>query len=94
MTEGGQNALQAMKKSNMVMEINTSGLRKPTAEIYPSETLLQVAYSMDIPITFSSDAHAVNQVGANYEQAIALAKATGYTKAVTFKGRDKQLVTF
>lgn len=89
-----QNALQAIKKSNMVMEINTSGLRKPTAEIYPSKTLLQVAYSMDIPITFSSDAHSVSQVGANYEQAIALAKATGYTKAVTFKGRDKQLVTF
>ena len=87
-------ALLAIKKSNMVMEINTSGLRKPTAEIYPSATLLQEAYSLDIPITFSSDAHAVGQVGADYEKAVALAKKTGYTKAVTFKGRDKQLVTF
>lgn len=89
-----RNALKAIKASNMVMEINTSGLRKPTAEIYPSATLLQEAYALAIPITFSSDAHAVGQVGADYEKAVALAKATGYTKAVTFQGRDKQLITF
>jgi len=87
-------ALKAIKKSNMVMEVNTSGLRKPTAEIYPSEPLLKEAFSMNIPITFSSDAHSVAQVGANYNEAIALAKAVGYTQAVTFKGRDRQLVTF
>jgi len=89
-----RNALKAIKQADMVMEINTSGLRKPTAEIYPSATLLQEAYSLDIPITFSSDAHAVVQVGADYEKAITLAKETGYTQAVTFQGRDKQLVTF
>ena len=89
-----RSALKAIKKANMVMEINTSGLRKPTAEIYPSATLLQEAYSMDIPITFSSDAHAVDQVGADYEKATVLAKEIGYTQAVTFKERDKQLITF
>jgi len=89
-----KNALQAIKKANMVMEINTSGLRKPTAEIYPSATLLKEAYSLNIPITFSSDAHAVGQVGADYEKATTLAKKTGYTQAVTFQGRDKQLITF
>ncbi len=89
-----KNALQAIKKANMVLEINTSGLRKPTAEIYPSATLLQEAYTLDIPITFSSDAHAVNQVGADYDKATALAKEVGYTQAVTFHKRDKQLITF
>jgi histidinol-phosphatase (PHP family) len=62
--------------------------------MYPSRSLLEVAYEMDIPITFSSDAHAVAQVGADYDKAVALAKAVGYTKAVTFQGRDKQLITF
>jgi histidinol-phosphatase (PHP family) len=89
-----KNALQAIRKSNMVMEVNTSGLRKPTSEIYPSSTLLQEAYTLGIPITFSSDAHSVAQVGADYEKATALAKEIGYTQAVTFKGRDKQLITF
>ena len=89
-----QNALKAIKKSNMALEINTAGLRKPIGEMYPSRALLEEAYALDIPITFSSDAHAVSQIGLGYDLATALAKDIGYTKAVTFQGRDKQLVTF
>jgi len=87
-------ALQAIKRSNMVLELNAAGLRKPIGEIYPSKTLLQEAYTMGIPITFASDAHSVEQVGFGYEEAVALAKEVGYTKAVTFEGRDRELVIF
>jgi len=86
--------LKAIKTSGMVLELNAAGLRKPVAEIYPSPALLEVAYELDIPITFSSDAHAVNQVGFGYEKTIQLAKESGYTKAVTFRQREKQLITF
>jgi len=89
-----RSALNAIKKSNMVLEINTAGLRKPIAEIYPSQTLLKEAYALDIPITFASDAHAVDQIGFGYDQAAALAKAVGYRKAVTFEQRDRELLTF
>jgi histidinol-phosphatase (PHP family) len=89
-----KDALQAIKKSNMVLELNTAGLRKPIAEIYPSRALLEAAYELGIPITFSSDAHAVEQIGAGYALATTLAKDVGYTKAVTFQDRDKQLITF
>ena len=87
-------ALKAIKQSNMVLELNAAGLRKPVQEIYPSKTLLEEAYALDIPITFSSDAHAVDQVGYGYKEVLALAREVGYTKAVTFQGRDKQLITF
>lgn len=87
-------SLQAIKRSNMVMEINTAGLRKPVGEMYPSRELLEEAYSLDIPITFSSDAHAVDQVGFGYDLATALAKDIGYTKAVTFQNRDRELFNF
>ena len=89
-----KNVLKAIKKSNMVMEVNTAGLRKPVEEIYPSPALLEEAYALDIPITFSSDAHAIEHIGAGYDSATALAKDVGYTQAVTFQGRDKQLITF
>ncbi len=89
-----KDALQAIKKSNMVIEINTAGLRKPIGEMYPSRALLEEAYTLDIPITFSSDAHAVDQIGVGYDVATTLARDIGYTQAVTFKGRDKQLITF
>ena len=87
-------ALKAIKKSNMVLELNAAGLRKPIGEIYPSKALLEVAYELDIPITFSSDAHAIDQIGFSYEKVTSLAKEVGYRQAVTFQGRDKQLITF
>ncbi len=89
-----KNALQAIKRSNMTLELNAAGLRKPIGEIYPSKPLLEMAYEMDIPITFSSDAHAVDQVGFSYDKVTSLAKEVGYTKAMTFKNRDRELITF
>jgi len=89
-----KNALQAIKQSDMVLEINTAGIRKPVGELYPSAALLEEAYALDIPITFSSDAHAVDQIGLGYELATLVAKEIGYTKAATFEGRDRQLVNF
>jgi len=89
-----KDALKAIKRSGMVLELNTAGLRKPVGEIYPSRALLEEAYALDIPITFSSDAHSPKQVGLGYEEATQLAREIGYTKAVTFKDRDRKLVNF
>ena len=87
-------ALKAIKKANMVLELNSAGLRKPCKEVYPSQLLLEVAYELDIPITFSSDAHAIGQVGFKYNEVTKLAKKIGYSKAVTFEQRQRELVTF
>lgn len=88
------NALQAIKESDMVLEINAAGLRKPIAQPYPSKQLLQQAYDLGIDITFSSDAHEIDQVGFAYDEVIKLAKEVGYTHCALFKNRKKQLVTF
>lgn len=87
-------SLKEIKKANMVIEINAAGFRKPIEEQYPSRDLLELAYELDIPITFSSDAHSVEQVGFKYENCINIAKEIGYTKCMSFEKREKQLVTF
>ncbi len=89
-----QNALKAIKKSNMVIELNSAGLRKPIKELYPSKDLLELAYELNIPITFSSDAHSVEQIGFGYNEAKKLAKEIGYKEAVFFENREKRLVEF
>ena len=86
--------LKEIKKSNMVLEINPAGLRKPIGETYPSKQLLELAYEMDINITFGSDAHEIDQVGFKYDEAVALAKEIGYSKCVTFENREKQIISF
>ena len=83
-----------IKKSGMVLEINSAGLRKPIKEQYPSNTLLKLAFKLDIPITFSSDAHSIDQIGFGYEQVVQIAKDIGYTKCIIFKNRTKQIVDF
>lgn len=89
-----KNALKAIKRAGMVLELNAAGLRKPIQEIYPSPKLLEMAYELDIPITFSSDAHAIEQIGFKYDEVVTLAKSIGYSKAVTFEQRAKELVIF
>lgn len=89
-----KDALLEIKKSNMILEINPAGLRKPINETYPSKLLLEQAYELGINITFGSDAHSVEQVGFKYEEAVALAKEIGYKNCVTFQSRDKIVVSF
>jgi len=88
------NALKAIKKSGMAVELNGAGLRKPIKELYPSTFLLEVVYELDIPITFSSDAHSIGQVGFGYDEAKAEAHKVGYQKAVTFEQKEQKLFTF
>lgn len=89
-----KNALLAIKKADMTLEINVAGLRKPVKEAYPSLTLLQEAYNLDIPITFSSDAHKPEQVGLFDKEAIALARSAGYTKCALYKNRKIEFLEF
>lgn len=89
-----KDALLAIKQSNMVIELNAAGYRKPIGEQYPSKELLELAYELEIPITFSSDAHAIEQIGYEYIKNTTLARQIGYKKCTTFSSRDKKLVTF
>ncbi|WP_419769062.1 MAG: histidinol-phosphatase [Candidatus Marinarcus sp.] len=87
-------ALLAIKKANMCVEINAAGFRKPIGEQYPSKELLECCFESDIPITFSSDAHEIAQIGFSYDKAIELAKAVGYFKCASYKNRERVLHTF
>lgn len=89
-----KNALKAIKKADMAIEINTAGLRKPIEEIYPSRPLIEEMFELDIPITFGSDAHKIEHIGHGYDEAVSLAKEIGYSKIMAFKNRDKQLLNF
>lgn len=89
-----QNALKAIKASDMVIELNMAGLRKPVKEAYPSASLLEVIQELEIPITFASDAHSPDQVGLFSDQLITLARSFGYSKCALFQNRDRQLIKF
>jgi len=89
-----KNTLLAIKKADMVLEINMAGLRKPIAQTYPSIQLLQEAYKLKIPITFASDAHKPEQVALYGDEIVKIAKKIGYKQCVIFSNRQKEFIDF
>lgn len=84
--------LDAVAKSGMALDVNTSGLRRPAKEIYPSLRILKAARERGIDITFGSDAHDPRQVGESFPEAIAHAKAAGYEKFRRYTQRHFELL--
>jgi len=82
-----EEAGEAFKKAGVSVEINTSGLRKPVKEIYPTLEILKIYRRHSVPLVFSSDAHAPGDVGADFGPAEELARAAGYKEYVSYKNR-------
>jgi len=86
--------LKAAKQHNCAIELNTGGLRKDCKEIYPSREILQLAFSHGVPITFGSDAHAPEEVGWKFDDAVALAHSVGYRQSCRYASRQRTLKPF
>jgi histidinol-phosphatase (PHP family) len=84
-----ENSLKAIKKGGMALEVNGSGYRKPIGEPYPSRTILEMAFDMNIPITLGSDAHKPEQVGMFHDKLERLVKEIGFKEVAVF--RDKKI---
>jgi len=67
----------------VALEISTAGLHKPVGELYPDPAML----AGRPPITLASDAHVPANVGRDYDQALALARAAGYETVTVFEDR-------
>jgi histidinol-phosphatase (PHP family) len=72
-------ALQAAAAGGVAVEINTAGWRHPTGEQYPRLDLLGRARELGVRLTFGSDAHRPDHVGARFDDAVRVARAAGYT---------------
>jgi histidinol-phosphatase (PHP family) len=82
--------LQAVKRRGLAVELNTAGLRKDCREIYPSPRIVHLAAQLGVPICFGSDAHAPNEVGLNFAEAVQLAHSAGYTHYSCFTKRQRE----
>jgi len=84
-------AMEPIADSGIAIEVSTAGLRKPVGEIYPSRAFLEMCVDAGNPIALSSDAHRPEQIGYEYEQALALLEDVGVTEIAVFEGRAVRL---
>jgi len=85
--------MKVIADHHMCIEINTSGLRKPVKEIYPSEPILSFAKEFKIPLTLGSDAHSPEDVARDFDKAVALVDRYGGGKITVFEERNRREVS-
>jgi len=83
---------RTLKRTDVCIEVNTSGLYKPVGEIYPAEELLKICCKYEIPVTLGSDAHKPEHVGRDFDKAVSLIKKAGYREIVRFSKRQRSYV--
>jgi histidinol-phosphatase (PHP family) len=84
-------AVEAIANSGIAVEISTAGLRKPVGEIYPAPAFAEMCAEAGAPFALSSDAHAPEQVGYEYGQALALLGSLDVTEICVFERRERRL---
>lgn len=84
--------IEVISSNDIAIELSTAGLRKPCTEMYPSEEFLILAFEANIPLVISSDAHRPDEVGADFDIAVKMAKEVGYTHTARFLNRKRDLV--
>jgi histidinol-phosphatase (PHP family) len=69
---------EVFARTGVIVELNTSGLRTPAAEIFPSLEFLRFLREAGVGITLGSDAHDPNSVGFGFTFAVEWARSAGY----------------
>lgn len=85
-------ALRAVKQADMAMELNSSGLFKVCAEIFPSRRIVEQAIALGIPLTLGSDAHDPLKLSDGLDQARAQLQELGVEQVAVFENRQRSLV--
>lgn len=73
--------------SGTALEVNTSGLRGITGEMYPAPAFLEMFAEAGVGITLGSDAHVPDDVGSGFDSARDLARRVGYKESLAFSER-------
>jgi histidinol-phosphatase (PHP family) len=83
--------VEAIGESGIAVEVSTAGLRKPVGEIYPSRAFAEMCVDAGADFALSSDAHAPDQVGFGYDDAIDFLGSLGVEEICVFRGRERRL---
>ena len=80
-------------RRDVLVEVNTSGLRYRAGEVYPAPALLTAFCAAGVGCTVGSDAHEPGLVGCDLDKAYAAMRAAGYTQVtVPTRAGDRRCI--
>jgi histidinol-phosphatase (PHP family) len=86
-----EHAVEAIAEAGVAVEVSTAGLRKPVGEMYPSSALAEMLVDAGVPFVLNSDAHTPDEVGHEYDRAVAAMKDWGIEQVATFERRARRM---
>ncbi len=84
-------AVEAIAETGIAVEVSTAGLRKPVGELYPARAFAELCVEAGAVFALSSDAHLPEQVGYEYDRAVAFLDELGVEEICVFEGRRRTL---
>jgi len=84
-------AMDGIADSDIAVEVSTAGLRKRSAELYPAPAFLDMCLQAGRPVALSSDAHRPEDIGRDYDAALALLESLGVSELCVFERRQRVL---
>ena len=84
--------LDRIAAAGTAMELNTSGLHKPVAEMNPARPILEAMHRRNIPVVLGADAHVPERVAADFEDALTMLQEVGYTHVNVFLNREPRQI--
>ncbi|MGS0764107.1 histidinol-phosphatase HisJ family protein [Syntrophomonas curvata] len=84
--------LNSIKAADMVIEINSAGLRKPVKEIYPAPEIIDLVFAKEIAVTLGSDAHHPSQLGEGLAEAHRRLIGAGFKSIAMLEQRQVKLM--
>ena len=82
-------ALDAIARSGMTVELNTSGWHFPVGEMYPEPSILRGCFERNIPVIVTADAHTPANLTRSFDEAYRLIREIGFTEMVSYAGRER-----
>jgi histidinol-phosphatase (PHP family) len=79
----------AAAASGVAIEVSSTGLRHPVAEMNPAPTFLAMFHEACVPITLASDAHVPDLCGFAHDKVVAAARVAGYDSYMRFSARAR-----
>jgi histidinol-phosphatase (PHP family) len=82
--------LDFVRARNLAIELSTAGWRKPVNELYPSDSIIELAMKKGIPFTTASDAHSHVQLGENFANLARKMAEIGVRKVSIFEKHKRE----
>ena len=97
---GGKDSCLALYRSQQTMRViglltalDETGLKARSHGVSRA-LLVEQARALGVAITFGSDAHKPEEVGANFAEAVALARGVGFLETLRFERRARRRMSF